>query len=130
MHKDDLLRAALAARDNAYSPYSKFSVGAALLTTSGRIFVGCNVENLSLGLTICAERSCVTQAVAAGERKYDSIYIVADTDQPIVPCGACRQFLAEFEPELVIYSKGRAEQAQFRLSDLLPRPTQGIMGHD
>ena len=114
---------AWAAREQAYAPYSKFAVGAALLAESGEVFRGCNVENISFGLTICAERSALTAAVQAGCRKFSGIAVVADTDTPVMPCGACRQFLAEFHPSLPIYSACRGGVSDCRLlSDLLPSP--------
>ena len=91
-----LVPAAMAARQHAHAPYSNFRVGAAVATLDGRVFTGCNVENLSYGLTICAERNAVFAAVAAGVREFDAIAIVADTREPVSPCGACRQVLAEF----------------------------------
>ncbi len=123
-----LIDAAHAARANAYAPYSKFPVGAALLAKSGQIFAGGNVENVSLGLTICAERSCVLSALANGQREFEAIAIVSDATVPIVPCGACRQVLAEFSPNLRLVSTtltGMTEQ--FELSALLPKPKQGIL---
>src|ERR1041384_1824474 len=102
MSHDDLVAAATQARENAYSPYSRFRVGAALLTRSGKIFTGCNVENISLGLTICAERNAVGAAIASGEKDFLAIAIVADFDEPVLPCGACRQVLAEFNPKIEI----------------------------
>jgi len=115
----------------AYAPHSKFSVGAALLSRSGRIFAGCNVENISFGLTMCAERVCVGAAIAAGEREFEAIGIVAATREPIVPCGACRQVLAEFNPNLVIYSAASGDVvSEFHLEDLLPRSRQGILDSD
>jgi len=127
---DLLLRNALLVRSHAYAPYSKFAVGAALLGGSGRTFIGCNVENLSLGLTICAERAAVFNAVTAGERTFLGLAIVAESIQPISPCGACRQVLAEFNPDLDICSSTTSGGTRFRarLSALLPRPTAGILG--
>ena len=81
---------------NSYSPYSRFRVGAALLTSSGKIYVGTNVENASYGLTICAERVAISTAVAAGERKFEVMVIYCEGEKPVSPCGACRQFMAEF----------------------------------
>ena len=92
-----------------------FAVGAAVQCKSGNVFVGSNIENISYGLTICAERIAIGSAVAAGEREFVAIAVVADTTEPIVPCGACRQFLAEFAPELIIVSatvRGRPEDRE------------------
>lgn len=97
---DPLIQAALDVRSHAYAPYSQFLVGAALETASGRIFTGCNVENCSYGLTICAERTAATAAVAAGERDFKRIALALSGSG--TPCGACRQFLAEFNPALLI----------------------------
>jgi len=97
---DPLVVAALEARRHAYAPYSKFLVGAALETASGRVFLGCNVENGSFGLTICAERTAAASAVAAGEREFKRIALALSGAG--TPCGACRQFLAEFSPALPI----------------------------
>ncbi|HHT01716.1 MAG TPA: cytidine deaminase [Firmicutes bacterium] len=97
-----LLAAAAEARSKAYAPYSRFAVGAALLTNSGKIFPGANVENASFGLTICAERVAAVQAIMAGELSWRALAVVTAGPQPVTPCGACRQFLAEFAPELEI----------------------------
>ena len=122
-----LVERAWAARTQLYAPYSKFAVGAALLAESGEVYSGCNVENVSLGLTICAERSAVVAAVQAGCRKFSGIAIVADTDSRLVPCGACRQFLAEFEPSLPIHTVDRGGQSHsWLLSELLPLPFADI----
>lgn len=112
------------ARDHAWAPYSGYSVGAALLTESGEIITGCNVENASYGLTICAERVAVCAAVALGHRRFRAISISL-TGVP-VPCGACRQFLVEFSPNLLILLDDLATASESRpelvlLSDLLPR---------
>ena len=124
---DSLARQAWAAREQAYAPYSKFAVGAALLSESGEVHTGCNVENISFGLTICAERSAVTAAVQAGCRIFSGIAIVADTESPVVPCGACRQFLAEFHLTLPICTFGRGGVSRtWLLSELLPSPFEGI----
>jgi len=129
MNTAKLLDYAQAARAQAYAPYSQFAVGAALLGRSGRVFTGCNVENLSFGLTICAERNAVFAAVAAGERDFTQIAIVADSKTPVTPCGACRQVLAEFCPELEICCANLAgERFEAKLSELLPRSREGILG--
>ena len=93
---DSLIAAAKLARDNAHAPYSNFRVGAALRAKSGRVFTGCNVENATLGLTCCAERTAIFKAVSEGERGFDAIAVVADTDVLTPPCGACRQIIWEF----------------------------------
>jgi cytidine deaminase len=112
----------------AYAPYSRFHVGAVLVGKDGRIFAGCNVENISFGLTICAERNAVFAAVAAGCREFERIVVVADTAVPASPCGACRQVLAEFNPDLeVLLANFRGLSETFRLSELLPRPCAGIL---
>ena len=99
-----------------------------LVGKDGRTFSGCNVENISYGLTICAERNAVFAAVAAGCREFERIVIVADTEVPASPCGACRQVLAEFNPDLeVVLSNFRGLRDMLRLSELLPRPTAGIL---
>ena len=125
---DNLRAAAENARSRAYAPYSGFLVGAALSCESGAVVSGCNVENISLGLTICAERACIAKAVGEGEQSFQHLTIVADTDVPVVPCGACRQVLAEFAPDLPITSWTLSGQKQeFSLSELLPIPKQGIL---
>lgn len=123
----ELAAAALAVRDQAYAPYSHFAVGAALLAADGRIFTGCNVENLSFGLTICAERSAVVQAVAAGCREFAALAVAADTREPVSPCGACRQVLAEFGdfPVRMITKSGHFLDTT--VGALLPRARDGIL---
>src|SRR3982751_1677027 len=100
MDEKDLIRVATEVRERAYAPYSHFLVGAALRTRSGRVFRGCNVENLSYRLTTCAEQSAVSAAVAEGETDFVEIAVVTDSKEPAVPCGGCRQLLAEFSPDL------------------------------
>ena len=127
--KDSLREIAIQARSRAYAPYSKFLVGAALLSVSGRVFAGCNVENISFGLTMCAERVCVGNAVQEGEREFQSITIVSDSEEPVMPCGACRQVLAEFSPNLTVVSWTlRGEKKEIGLATLLPLSRQGILG--
>ena len=114
--RSDLITAATAVRDNAYAKYSKFHVGAALLTDSGRLFTGCNVENASYGLTLCAERVAVSSAVAAGERQFVAMAIA--TAGGHAPCGACRQVIVEFAPELPILLVDADDQANVRETDM------------
>ena len=118
-----LLEAALEARENAHAPFSKFKVGAAIEDDSGRIFTGCNVENATYGLTMCAERVAVFKAISEGARKFKRIAVAADTDALTPPCGACRQILWEFcgDAELTLVNlQGKTET--LRLKDLFPRP--------
>ena len=130
MEFNDLIALALAARTKAYTPYSEFAVGAAVKCKSGAVFVGANIENRSFGLTICAERVAMVTAITAGERGFTAIAVTADSDEPIVPCGACRQFLAEFAPDLIIVSSTvRGQRKIEHLSHLLPEPTRGILKH-
>ncbi len=116
-----LIRAARAAQRRAYAPYSKFRVGAAVLSARGKIFTGCNVENASYGLTNCAERVAIAKAVSEGHRQFKAIAIVAPAIKA-TPCGACRQVLAEFGDCVVICadSRDRRRAPHYRLSELLP----------
>ena len=126
MDSNDLVELAWKARESAYAPYSNFAVGAALLAEDGRVFQGCNVENISYGLTNCAERVAIGAAVAAGVRKFAAVAVVADTGVPISPCGACRQVLAEFGvPKIILANRG--ESMEFTLEELLPRASSGIL---
>ena len=123
MDWDALIKAATAVRDQAYAPYSKFQVGAALLTENDEVITGCNVENISFGLTSCAERNAVFKAVSQGNRKFKAIAIVADTSDLTAPCGACRQVLAEFNPDLpVMLANLKGDRRLHALGDLLPHP--------
>jgi cytidine deaminase len=118
-----LIRAALDARNHAHAPFSHFLVGAALQDESGRIYTGCNVENATYGLTICAERVAVFKAISEGARKFAAIAVAADTDVLTPPCGACRQILWEFcgDVELTLANlAGKMET--LRLKELFPRP--------
>mgnify|MGYP001102582175 CR=1 FL=1 len=124
---EEWIRQAWAARERAYAPYSRFAVGAALIDVEGRVFTGCNVENVSFGLTMCAERVALGSAVAAGASRFQAIVIVADTKLPVSPCGACRQVLAEFAPELQVVLSTRTQAQEFSLADLLPRASTGIL---
>jgi cytidine deaminase len=117
---EDLLGQAEGARANAYAPYSRFTVGAAVATDRG-VFRGANVENASYGLSICAERVACASAVAAGARRVDAVAVTSSSPTPTPPCGACRQFLYEFNPHLTVVSLGRnGGRTEWRLSDLLP----------
>jgi cytidine deaminase len=123
---DRLVAAAIQARENAHAPYSNFKVGAALEANDGTIFTGCNVENATFGLTICAERVAVVKAVSEGARSFRRIAVVADTDGLTPPCGACRQILWEFcgDIELILANlKGQTETMQ--LSTIFPRAFDG-----
>jgi cytidine deaminase len=115
-----LKRAAVEARANAYAPYSGFAVGAAVLSESGRVFTGCNVENASYGATICAERAALAAAVAAGERELLALVIVSGAKSPTPPCGICRQCLAEHGPTVAIRSYAGDAQADYELNSLFP----------
>jgi len=118
-----LLAEARAVRANAYAPASKFAVGAAVLTDDGRVFVGCNVENASYGLTICAERAAICAAVAASARRVVAVAVVTGLQDPARPCGACRQVLAEFGPDMQVILQGSGEEVvTTTLSQLLPEP--------
>ncbi len=120
MSRDNLVEAARAVQQHAYAPYSRYRVGAALETEDGSAFVGCNVENASFGLTNCAERVAVGAAVAAGKREFRRLVVVSDSDPPAPPCGACRQVLMEFGPDLLVESVGPDRTMRWVLRDLLP----------
>ena len=120
---EPLVAAARAARENAHAPYSNFRVGAAVRAKSGRVFTGCNVENSTYGLTLCAERVAMFKALSEGERGFDAVAVVADTDVLTPPCGACRQILWEFcgDAEVILANlTGKVER--HRLSALFPKP--------
>src|SRR5437763_7305177 len=115
--------AARRVREHAHAPFSKFKVGAALVSADGQIITGCNVENATYGLTICAERVAVFKAVSEGHRQFGRVVVVADTAEPTPPCGACRQILWEFGGDLeVVLANLQGVQARHQLKDLLPFP--------
>ena len=115
----ELLRAAQKAREKGYAPYSNYRVGAALLTKAGRMFTGANVENASYGLSVCAERVAAFQAVAEGEREFAAIAVV--TENGVTPCGACRQVLSEFGPNMrVLVGDTKGNSREYSIRDLIP----------
>ncbi|MHC4197031.1 MAG: cytidine deaminase [Planctomycetota bacterium] len=118
----DLVKKAREARGNSYSPYSRFAVGAAVRTSSGRVFQGSNVENCSYGLTICAERVALFNAVSEGECDFAALAIFTEAKDLTPPCGACRQVLSEFCGELVIILANPGGEKKLKLSELLPLP--------
>ena len=120
MGAEELLGEAREAMTSAYAPYSGLTVGAALLAEDGTVWTGCNVENASFGLTVCAERVAVFGAVAAGRRDFTSLALVSTADEAIPPCGACLQVLSEFAPGLRVISQGRGQPVEWTLDDLLP----------
>ncbi len=122
MRPEDLLEEARLASRLAYAPYSSFPVGAALLGAGGRVFRGCNVENASYSLTLCAERVAVVRAVAEGERVFSALAVFSPRSSPLFPCGACLQVLAEFSPALEVVVEEAGEARVFPLSFLFPRP--------
>src|SRR5215472_3696773 len=120
---DPLLTAALAARENAFAPFSKFKVGAALESQVGQIFTGCNIENATYGLTVCAERVAVFKAISEGARQFRRVAVAADTDALTPPCGACRQILWEFCGDIeIVLVNPRSKIETHRLKDLFPKP--------
>ena len=122
MTEKELVKKAIQARLKAHAPYSKFLVGAALLTKSGKVFTGANVENASYGLTVCAERVAVFKAVTDGEKNFKKIAIVTDTDQPKSLCGACLQVLSEFCADLeIVCATLKGKKNKYRLRELLPK---------
>jgi cytidine deaminase len=118
----ELIAAAMAARERAYVPYSRFRVGAALLTEEGIILSGCNVENASYGLTNCAERTALFKAISEGYSRFRGIAVVADTKEPVSPCGACRQVMAELcPPDMKVYLANlRGDVTETTVAQLLP----------
>ena len=115
-----LMDYAIKARENAYSPYSHFAVGAALLCEDGTLYEGCNIENASYGLTNCAERTAIFKAVSEGHIKFKALAVVADTEGPCAPCGACRQVMAEFKIPLIILGNLMGNIKIVTIEELLP----------
>lgn len=120
MDAKELMKIARKARQNAYAPYSRFAVGAALLTESGRVYTGCNIENASYGLTCCAERNSIFAAVCAGERRFKMLAVAADSPEPVAPCGACRQVIAEFGIPFVVMGNLKEATKTMTAEELLP----------
>ncbi|MER2106454.1 MAG: cytidine deaminase [Solibacillus sp.] len=122
MNKEQLMAQSKLARENAYVPYSKFKVGAALLAKNGTVYEGCNIENASYGLANCAERTAIFKAVSEGVKEFSAIAIVADTPGPCSPCGACRQVIAEFcAPDMPVYLTNlNGDVQETTVSELLP----------
>lgn len=120
MDAKELMKIARKARQNAYAPYSHFAVGAALMAESGRVYTGCNIENASYGLTCCAERNVIFAAVGAGERRFKMLAVAADSPEPVAPCGACRQVIAEFGIPLVVMGNLKEATKTMTAEELLP----------
>lgn len=121
MQLEDLIKEAFNAMEFAYVPYSHFKVGAALLTKSGKVFTGCNIENSSYGATVCAERVAIFKAVSSGEKDFDTIVIATNTSEPSPPCGICRQVMSEFSSELkIILVNNKGKIIETNLKELLP----------
>ena len=121
MTEQQLIQEAMMVREKAYAPYSKFKVGAALITKTGKIFTGCNVENASYGLTVCAERIAIFKAVSEGEKQIEAISVVTDMEELTPPCGACLQVMIEFNPKMkVILANTKGKSKTFFLDELIP----------
>ncbi len=122
MNKDQLMEQAKKAREKAYVPYSKFGVGAALLTTDGKVYHGCNIENAAYSMCNCAERTALFSAYALGDRDFQLLAVVADTDRPCSPCGACRQVISELCPRdmKVVLTNLKGDTLEMTVDDLLP----------
>ena len=122
-NEDRLVEAAKAARENAHAPYSNFRVGAALRAKSGRVYTGCNVENATYGLTVCAERVAIVKAISEGERGFEAIAVVTHTDRLTPPCGACRQIIWEFCGDVdIILGNLKGQTETHRTAELFPKP--------
>lgn len=123
MDYQGLIAAAARAREKAYAPYSRYRVGAAVLTEEGQIFTGCNVENIAYGSTICAERTAIVKAISEGYRRFKALAIVVDSDTLGIPCGACRQVIAEHAPNITIISANLAGDYKiYDFAEIFPVP--------
>jgi cytidine deaminase len=122
---DGLVEAATRAQQQAYAPYSRYRVGAAVEGEDGSVFAGCNVENASYGLVMCAERVAIGAAVAAGIRRFRRIVVVSDSEPPAAPCGACRQVIFEFAPDADVLAIGPRSSHRWTMRDLLPAAFSG-----
>lgn len=120
MTDEELIETARQYREHSYSPYSRFKVGAAVLTAGGKVYGGCNIENSSYGLTVCAERTAIFKAVSEGEREFEALAVIAGTAGPCSPCGACRQVMADFKIPRIIMANLRGEVKTASLAELLP----------
>jgi cytidine deaminase len=121
LNDKDLVAAAREAREQAYVPYSRFPVGAALVTEDGKLYTGCNIENASFGISNCAERTAIFKAVSEGHRRIRAIAVIADTEGPVSPCGACRQAMSEFGPDAkVILTNLKGDVQVTSVRELLP----------
>ena len=118
---EKLVKEAEKARKRAYTPYSKFKVGAAILSADGKIFTGCNIENASFGMSVCAERVAIFKAISEGSTKFEAIAVVGDTDKPCSPCGACRQVISEFGEDIpLIMANLKGDIKIKKIGELLP----------
>ncbi|SEA28532.1 cytidine deaminase [Selenomonas ruminantium] len=120
MEDKDLIAAAKKYRENAYAPYSKFKVGAAVLTKKGNVYGGCNIENSSFPVTNCAERTAIFKAVSEGEQEFAAIALIADTPGPCSPCGACRQVMVEFKIPRIIMANMKGDVKVVTLEEIMP----------
>ncbi|WP_449620616.1 cytidine deaminase [Robertmurraya sp. Marseille-Q9965] len=122
MKLEDLIAESKVAREKAYVPYSKFKVGAALLTEDGKVYHGCNIENASYGMTNCAERTALFKAISEGDKNFTMLAVVADSDRPVPPCGACRQVITELCPKdmKIVLTNLKGDIKELTLEELLP----------